>query len=306
MRLFITFCIILFVFLGFNYLFNPDPRTNNEYYIFDGNYSLSQNWYTELLDFDPSECYEHFTTSAHEVCDISIQVKDNSFSFLDWLGNRRDCYILQNWDLPDTYDRILLYCNDGVYQVREEENDDGYFFLKYPLSSKYKIFIDPSINFFDQVFKRETHKKKTIKNLSIRSERNNLLIKKYVNIDRNKTLLANDQRIIVYADDIKLSDGTEGKIAGQILGTLTCDFILGLDFDCSSIAGEIGAEAARNDGSYITQNLCISYDAIDSQGNIYEFAYICEKFSHPFDSDFQSYIPRFFSSPVVKYVSSDL
>ena len=305
MRLVIILCVSFVVFLSLNYFFTAGPRISNQYYLFDGNYSLNQNWYTEYDFFDSSECYEHFTTEAYEVCDIFIQVKDNSFSFIDWLGNRRDCYILQNWDLPDTYDRILLYCNDGVYQVKEEENDNGYFFQKYPLSSKYKIYIEPSINFFERVFKREIHKKKTIKNLSARSERNNLLIKKYVNIDRNKTLLANDSRTLVYADDIKLSDGTEGKIAGQILGTLTCDFILGLDFDCSSIAGEIGAEAARNDGSYITQNLCISYDAIDSKGNIYEFFYICEKFEHPFDADFQSYLPRFFTNPIVKF-NSDL
>ena len=305
MRLVIILCVSLVVFLSLNYFFTAGPRISNQYYLFDGNYSLNQNWYTEYGFFDWSECYEHFTTSAHEVCEISIQVKDNSFSFIDWLGNRRDCYILQNWDLPDTYDRIILYCNDGVYQVKDGEIDNSLFFQKYPLSSKYKIYIEPSINFFERVFKREIHKKKPIKNLSTRSERNNLLIKKYVNIDRNKTLLANDSRLLVYADDIKLSDGTEGKIAGQILGTLTCDFILGLDFDCSSIAGEIGAEAARNDGSYITQNLCISYDAIDSIGNIYEFFYICEKYEQPFDADFQSYVPRFFTNPIAKF-NSDL
>jgi len=305
MRLVIILCVSFVVFLSLNYFFTPGPRLSNQYYLFDGNYSLNQNWYTEYDFFDSSECYEHFTTEAYEVCDIFIQVKDNSFSFIDWLGNRRDCYILQNWDLPPTYDWIILACNDGVYEVKDGELENSLFFQKYPLSSKYKIYIEPSINFFERVFKREIHKKKPIKNLSARSERNNLLIKKYVNIDRNKTLLANDSRTLVYADDIKLSDGTEGKIAGQILGTLTCDFILGLDFDCSSIAGEIGAEAARNDGSYITQNLCISYDAIDSNGNIYEFFYICEKFEHPFDADFQSYLPRFFTNPIVKF-NSDL
>ena len=308
---FILYILITLILVGCSdsVTITKSEQDNDNYYLFDGNYNLSQNWNTATDVFDPRECSTHLISLADDVCLLRIKVKDNKFTFYDWTGVRRECHILQNEDLPSTYPQIILACDDtadSVYNVTHRESDNNSFlFQKYPLSSKYKILLEPSMNLFENIINKKNFKNKSIKNLDVRSGRNNLLINRHVDIDRNKTLAVDESRMLIYADDLRISDGTDGYFAGQILGFLTCAYI-GIDLDCSSIGGEIGAEATKNDGSSITQNLCISYDAIDSRGNIYDFVYICEKFTHPIKADFQSYIPKFFTSPQAKYNGSNL
>ena len=96
---------------------------------------------------------------------------------------------------------------------------------------------------------------------------------------------------------LHINDGSDGEIAGEVFGAVTCNVLLQLPIDCSSVAGSIGKDLTENDGTTITQNLCISYDVIDSEGYSYHYVWICEEFYHPNNVDFSKYIPRFFSNP---------
>ena len=64
----------------------------------------------------------------------------------------------------------------------------------------------------------------------------------------------------------------------------------------------VGRDLTENNGEIITQKPY--YDAINNDGYIDHYIWVCEKFSHPNNVDFSKYIPRYFSNPVYFYQKS--
>tara|TARA_B100001063_G_C16745662_1_gene547334 strand:- start:482 stop:1411 length:930 start_codon:yes stop_codon:yes gene_type:complete len=268
-------------------------KHNEKFYLYDGEFYLSQNWYSPPDNFEMSECDDYLNNSS-PVCLIPIKVINNTFDFIDYYGVNRTCTFYQNQDLSDTYQSIFLWCEGDTHQSIYSINFIGNKLLIQEFPHKeYKYLLETKAK-EDLVF--FTGSFKDIKSLSTR---NRDIIDMYADIDRNLTLSSENHRWFVYSDDIILNDGSGGEIAGEIMGAFTCNYLLQLPIDCSSIAGSIGRDLTENNGETITQNLCINYDAINNEGYSYHHIWVCEKFDHPNNVDFSEYIPRYFSLPEV-------
>ena len=283
-----------------NELLNTENRAdlfehNDEFYLYDGDFYLSQNWYSSPDSFKRSEC-DDYVDHVRPSCLIPIKIINNYFSFVDYYGVERGCAFLQNQDLPNTYQKVLLNCfgEDGTHDSLYSVDLSGNMLLIQELPYKqYKYLLETSTN--DSL----TYLEYSFEDIGNLSGRTKNLIEKHAVIERNLTLSSDDYRWLVWSDDIVINDGSDGEIAGEVFGAVTCNILLQLPIDCSSVAGSIGKDITENDGTTITQNLCISYDVIDSEGYSYHYVWICEEFYHPNNVDFSKYIPRFFSNPQI-------
>ena len=273
----------------------------DEFYIFDGEFSLSQNWYSPRDSFDMTECadyIEHIRPS----CLIPITIIDNVFSFVDYYGEDRTCTFYQNQDLPKTYQNTFLRCvgvgHDSLYSV--ELTNNKFLVQEFPLYKTYKYLIEADSK------KALIYTTSSFKDTQSLATRNKELIEQQVEIDRNLSLSSDNYRGLVYSDEVVLNDGSGGEFAGELLGLVTCNYLLQLPVDCSGVAGTVGKDLTKNDGKTITQNLCINYDAINKEGYIDHYVWVCEKFSHPNNVDFSNYIPRYFSEPEVNFYQKTL
>ena len=262
---------------------------NDKFNLYDGEFYLSQNWNSLPDSFERNECDAYADT-----CLIPIKIINNNFDFIDYYGDNRTCAFYQNQDLPKTYQKVLLWCwgetHNSVYSV--DLSDNMLLIQEFPYKG-YKYLLETSTN--DYLVYLEY----SFKDVERLSGRNKEVIENSAAIERNLTLSSNDFRWLVWSNDIVINDGSDGQIAGEILGTVTCNLLLELPIDCSSVAGSIGRDLTKNDGTTITQNLCISYDAINNEGYSYHYIWVCEEFYHPNNVDFSKYIPRFFSNPGV-------
>ena len=269
---------------------------NDEFYLFDGEFYLSQNWYSPRDSFDMSEC-DDYAEHVRPSCLMPITIMNNTFDFIDYYGEIRTCTFYQNQDLPYTYESVFLRCtgvgHDSTYSV--ELSGNRLLIQEFPLYKTYKYLLETDIK--DDL----AYITSTFNDIGNLSSRNRELIEQQVVIDRNLTLSSDNFRWLVYSDDIILNDGSGGEFAGEVLGVVTCNFLLQLPIDCSGVAGTVGRDLTENNGETITQNLCVSYDAINNDGYIDHYIWVCEKFSHPNNVDFSKYIPRYFSNPEVYF-----
>ena len=262
---------------------------NDKFNLYDGEFYLSQNWNSPPDSFERSECDAYADT-----CLIPIKIINNNFDFIDYYGDNRTCAFYQNQDLPKTYQKVLLWCtgetHNSLYSV--DLSDNMLLIQEFPYKG-YKYLLETSTNDY------LTYLEYSFKDVERLSGRNKEVIESYAAIERNLTLSSDNFRWLVWSDDIVINDGSDGEIAGEVLGAVTCNFLLQLPIDCSSVAGSIGRDLTKYDGTTITQNLCISYDAINNEGYSYHYIWVCEEFYHPNNVDFSKYIPRFFSNPGV-------
>ena len=267
---------------------------NDEFYLHDGDFYLSQNWWSPRDSFKRSEC-DDYAAHVYPTCLIAINITNNEFEFIDYYGVNRTCIFYQNQDLPNTYQKVLLVCEGGEHWSTYSVDIESSMLLiqELPLSEGYTYKYLLETNIKDDL-PYITSSFKDIEGLSSRTKE---LIERDAVIDRNLTLSSDNFRWLVYSDDIFLNDGSDGEIAGQVMGAVTCNVLLQLPIDCSSLAGSIGKDLSKNDGTTITQNLCVSYDAINNEGYIYQSIWVCEEFDHPNNVDFSKYIPRYFSVP---------
>mgnify|MGYP001182691517 FL=1 len=262
---------------------------NDKFNLYDGEFYLSQNWFSPPDSFKRSECDAYADT-----CLIPIKIINNQFDFIDYYGDNRTCGFYQNQDLPKTYQKVLLWCtgetHNSVYSV--DLSDNMLLIQEFP-RKEYKYLLETSTN--DYLVYLEY----SFKDVGRLSGRNKEAIESSAFLERNLTLSSNNFRWLIFSDDIVINDGSDGQIAGEVLGAITCNFLLELPIDCSSVAGSIGRDLTKNDGTTIMQNLCISYDAIGNEGYSYDYIWVCEEFYHPNNVDFSKYIPRSFSNPMV-------
>ena len=276
-----------------------DPfEYNDEFYLYDGAFYLSQNWFSSQDSFKRSEC-DDYVDHVRPSCLIPIKIINNNFNFIDYYGANRACTFFQNQDLPNTYQKVFLVCEGDEHWSTYSVDLDGNMLLIQEFPDKYYKYLLETNTKDDLAYIASS-----FKDIGSLSSRNKELIERSALIDRNLALSSDNFRWLVYSDDMTLNDGSDGEITGQVMGALTCNLLLQLPIDCSSIAGEIGRDLTENDGTTITQNLCVSYDAINNEGYIYQSIWVCEEFYHPNNIDFSKYIPRYFSEPWIGYHES--
>ena len=258
----------------------------NKYYSFDGEYVLSQNWYSERDFFDNNECI------LYEWCgksDRDIVVSGNQFTFVDYYGDQRACKFFQNLNLGPEFKKVILHCfgqsHDKIYEVNF---DEGVMIQEYPITSSYKLKLKPASE--NNIPKTSNIKRGQEK---IFPKLNDAIIAEMEMYDFDVTDIfrADESGYFIYADEIILNDGsTGGEIGGAIAGGICGYFGMTGDL-CYEIGRNFGSEVSKNDGSVTTQNLCISFIHVGLSRIINEYIIVCESFDHPTSSDFQPYIP---------------
>ena len=263
-----------------------EDGTAIEYYSFDGDFSLSQNWWSERDFFDDNECFEW------EYCNLSeknIIVTDNKFSFVDYYGDQRDCKFFQNLNVKSKFKKILLHCfgpsHNRIYEV---DFDKTLLIQEYPTYSTYKIKLEPrSENSFPELSKIKGGQAPIISGLNQTIIDNDMASQ----IDSASLSRFDDEGFFVFANEIILDDGSVGGEIGGLVGAGFC-YLMGWDIELCALGGSLaGEELTKNDGSITTQNLCIGYVHVDSTRIIDEYMVVCEQFDHPTSTDFKDYLP---------------
>jgi len=259
----------------------------NKYYSFDGEYILSQNWYSERDFFDDNEC------NLYEWCGKSerdIMVSGNQFTFVDYYGDQRACKFFQNLNLGPEFKKVILHCfgqtHDEIYEVNF---DEGVLIQEYPTTSSYKLKLEPTSE-------KNIPKTSNIKRgqEEIFQELNESIISEMElddDFDVTDIFRADESGYFVYAEEIILDDGSTGGEIGGAVADGVCSYF-GMPSElCYEIGRNVGTEVNKNDGSVTTQNLCIFFIHVGLSRIIDEFMIICESFDHPTSSDFQPYMP---------------
>tara|TARA_B100001778_G_scaffold261369_1_gene221808 strand:- start:250 stop:1185 length:936 start_codon:yes stop_codon:yes gene_type:complete len=298
-RIILSISLILIFFSNLN-------TAEGKFESFDGSYVLSQNWYTPEGKFKRSEC-----SNYPETCNIKISLKDNTFSFVNYHNTLREriikCRIFQN-DSLDLPNKFIAECRDSGSEtasytsklyglIRIEEN---ILLEEFPYKN-YKILLEPvgSKTYGSARGSRSIkYKSRSIKNKSDIEE----IKEKFVNVDRGLTVFSPNEGYYIYANDIVINNGDlEGMVTGAAAQFACISYALPID--CYDLGFSIAKDIFADDGSEITQHLCINYDLYDGQGNSIDWVSVCEEFKHPSMADFSQYVPRYFTNPKIKFFS---
>ena len=292
-RIILSISLILIFFSNLN-------AAEGKFESFDGSYVLSQNWNAPQGKFKRSEC-----SNYPETCNIKISLKDNTFSFVNYYNTLRECRIFQN-DSLDFPDKFIAECRDSgsetasytskIYGlIRIEEN---ILLEEFPYKN-YKILLEPAgLKTYGSVRGSRSIK---YKSRSIKNKSDIELIKDtFVYVDRGLTVFSPNEGYYIYANDIVINNGDlEGMVTGAAAQFACISYALPID--CYDLGFSIAKEIFADDGSEITQHLCINYDLYDGQGYSIDWVSVCEKFKHPSMADFSQYVPRYFTNPEIKF-----
>ena len=267
--------------------------------LFDGNYNLSQNWESDPGNFFREEC-KNFKDWTVPSCDINIKINNNTFSFIDFYGSARDCTIYQNHLIANTFSKFIVSCsNSKLYNLVQIEDD---FLLEEYGNPRYKLLIEPEpSNKFCNFFRICSSVDSSSPSLQVNESSDiSKITEKYSFVKRGLSIFVPELKYFIYSEDILIKDGKKEGVAGGLVAHLVCSQA-GIPLDCYSVGSDYFQEMAKEDGSSISQWLCINFDAYSKKGYLTDWKSICQNFKHSSEQDFSKYIPRYFSSPLLKF-----